>query len=93
MTITLLYVMRATIRAKPLWPLDTTDLGFTLLHERLINSSAGIRATHYELTPRNQVLDMTLESFNEARAVESIPYRSSSQGPGAGFDNAPTILW
>ena len=51
-----------------LGPLDTTDLGFTLPHEHLIDSSAGIRDTYYELEFRDQALDMALESFNEAKS-------------------------
>ena len=50
-----------------LGPLDTADLGFTLPHEHLIDSSAGIRQTYPELEFRDQALDMALESFNEAR--------------------------
>ena len=56
-----------------LGPLDTEELGFTLPHEHLIDSSAGIRDTYYELEFRDQALDMALESFNEARAAESTP--------------------
>ena len=48
-------------------PLDTVDLGFTLPHEHLIDSSAGIRDTYYELELRDQALDMALESFTEAK--------------------------
>ena len=50
-----------------LGPLDTADLGFTLPHEHLIDSSAGIRATYHELEFRDQALDMALESFTEAK--------------------------
>ena len=45
-----------------LGPLEAADLGFTLPHEHLIDSSAGIRQTYYELELR-QALDMALESF------------------------------
>ena len=51
-----------------LGPLDTADLGFTLPHEHLIDSSAGIRTSYPELELRDQALDMALESFNEAKA-------------------------
>ena len=51
-----------------LGPLDTEELGFTLPHEHLIDSSAGIRDTYYELELRDQALDMALESFNEAKS-------------------------
>ena len=51
-----------------LGPLDTTALGFTLPHEHLIDSSAGIRVSYPELELRDQALDMALESFNEAKA-------------------------
>ena len=51
-----------------LGPLDTTALGFTLPHEHLIDSSAGIRITYPELELRDQALDLALESFNEAKA-------------------------
>ena len=50
-----------------LGPLDTSDLGFTLPHEHLIDSSAGIRTTYPELELRDQALDMALESFREAK--------------------------
>ena len=51
-----------------LGPLDTAELGFTLPHEHLVDSSAGIRVTYPELELRDKVLDMALESFNEAKA-------------------------
>ena len=51
-----------------LGPLDTADLGFTLPHEHLIDSSAGIRTSYPELELRDQALNMALESFNEAKA-------------------------
>ena len=57
-----------TIINSVLGPLDTADLGFTLPHEHLIDSSAGIRATYSELELRDQVLDMALKSFSEARS-------------------------
>ena len=50
-----------------LGPLDTADLGFTLPHEHLIDSSAGIRNTYYELEFRDEALDMAVESFGEAK--------------------------
>ena len=50
-----------------LGPLDTADLGFTLPHEHLIDSSAGIRATYPELEFRDEALDMALESFTNAK--------------------------
>ena len=58
-----------TIINSVLGPLDTVDLRFTLPHEHLIDLSAGIRATYSELELRDQVLDMALESFSEARSV------------------------
>ncbi len=51
-----------------LGPLDTAELGFTLPHEHLVDSSAGIRVTYPELEQRDKVLDMALESFSEAKA-------------------------
>ena len=48
--------------------LETADLGFTLPHEHLIDSSAGIQTTYPELEFRDQALDMALESFNEAKS-------------------------
>ena len=51
-----------------LGPLDTAKLGFTLPHEHLVDSSAGIRVTYPELELRDRVLDMALESFGEAKA-------------------------
>ena len=50
-----------------LGPMDTADLGFTLPHEHLIDSSAGIRNTYYELEFRDEALEMALESFNAAK--------------------------
>ena len=50
-----------------LGPLDTADLGFTLPHEHLIDSSAGIRTTYPELELRDKALEMALESFKEAK--------------------------
>ena len=51
-----------------LGPLDTAELGFTLPHEHLVDSSAGIRVTYPELELRDRVLDMAVESFGEAKA-------------------------
>ena len=50
-----------------LGPLDTADLGFTLPHEHLIDSTAGIRNTYPELEFRDRALDMALESFGQAK--------------------------
>ena len=50
-----------------LGPMDTTDLGFTLPHEHLIDSTAGIRNTYPELELRDQAFDMAVESFGQAK--------------------------
>ena len=47
---------------------DSGDLGFTLPHEHLIDSSAGIRVSYGELELRDRALDMALEDFRRAKA-------------------------
>ncbi len=51
-----------------LGPIDSADLGFTLPHEHLIDSSAGIRISYGELELRDRALDMALEDFGRAKA-------------------------
>ena len=50
-----------------LGPMDSADLGFTLPHEHLIDSSAGIRISYGELELRDRALDMALEDFSKAK--------------------------
>lgn len=47
---------------------DSGDLGFTLPHEHLIDSSAGIRVSYGELELRDRALDLALEDFRRAKA-------------------------
>ena len=51
-----------------LGPIDSADLGFTLPHEHLIDSSAGIRVSYGELELRDRAMDMAAEDFNAAKA-------------------------
>ena len=51
-----------------LGPMDTADLGFTLPHEHLIDSTAGIRNTYPELEFRDQAFEMAVASFGEAKS-------------------------
>ena len=50
-----------------LGPIDTANLGFTLPHEHLIDSSAGIRVSYYELELRDQALAMAVADFSRAK--------------------------
>ena len=51
-----------------LGPMDSADLGFTLPHEHLIDSSAGIRISYGELELRDRSLDMAVGDFTAAKA-------------------------
>ena len=48
--------------------IDSSEMGFTLPHEHLIDSSAGIRISYGELELRDRALDMALEDFGKAKA-------------------------
>ncbi len=50
-----------------LGPMDTANLGFTLPHEHLIDSSAGIRQTYGELEFRDRASDMAIQDFTKAK--------------------------
>lgn len=49
-----------------LGPLDTADLGFTLPHEHLIDSSAGVYPTYDELVQRDRALEIAEEELTRA---------------------------
>ncbi len=51
-----------------LGPLDTANLGFTLPHEHLIDSSAGVNATYYELVNRQWALETAVEDLTQAHS-------------------------
>ena len=51
-----------------LGPIDSAALGFTLPHEHLIDSSAGIRISYGELELRDRARDLALEDFHKAKA-------------------------
>ena len=51
-----------------LGPMDSADLGFTLPHEHLIDSSAGIRVSYGELELRDKSFDMACQDFTAAKA-------------------------
>ena len=48
--------------------IDSSEMGFTLPHEHLIDSSAGIRISYGELELRDRALEMALEDFHKAKA-------------------------
>ena len=48
--------------------IDSSELGFTLPHEHLIDSSAGIRISYGELELRDRAFDMAVEDFSKAKA-------------------------
>ena len=49
-----------------LGPLDTANLGFTLPHEHLIDSSAGVYPTYDELVQRDRALEIAVEELTRA---------------------------
>ena len=50
-----------------LGPVSTDDLGFTLTHEHLYSSSAGVRHTYPDLMDRQQVVEAAVEELSLAR--------------------------
>ena len=54
-----------------LGPMDTADLGFTLPHEHLIDSSAGVNATYGELVDRPWALETAVNDLTQAH-VEGV---------------------
>ncbi len=48
-------------------PLDTANLGFTLPHEHLVDSSAGIPTTYDELIDRDNALEVAADELTRAR--------------------------
>ena len=53
--------------------IDSSEMGFTLPHEHLIDSSAGIRISYGELELRDRALDMALEDFGRQRPAAWTP--------------------
>ena len=51
-----------------LGPVDVNDLGFTLMHEHVLNSSAGIPQTFPELVDREQAIARGVAALKEAAA-------------------------
>lgn len=51
-----------------LGPVDVKDLGFTLMHEHILNSSAGIPQTFPELVDREQAIARGVAALKEAAA-------------------------
>ena len=49
-----------------LGPMDTANLGFTLPHEHLIDSSAGVNATYDELVNRQWALETAVKDLTQA---------------------------
>ncbi len=56
-----------------LGPMDTANLGFTLPHEHLINSSAGVNATYGELVDRPGALETAVKDLTQATSKASTP--------------------
>ena len=50
-----------------LGPLDTSDLGFTLSHEHILLSSAGIRHVYPEFIDRQRTIEEAVSHLSEAR--------------------------
>lgn len=50
-----------------LGPIDTSEMGFTLSHEHLLISSAGLQATFPEFIPRDERIADGIRLFREAR--------------------------
>ncbi len=48
-------------------PVDSNDLGFTLMHEHISVSSAGIPHSFYELMDRDRVVANAIECLSVAR--------------------------
>ena len=51
-----------------LGPVDVNDLGFTLMHEHVLNSSAGIPQTFPELVDRDQAIARGIAALKDAAA-------------------------
>jgi phosphotriesterase-related protein len=51
-----------------LGPMDTSDMGFTLSHEHVLITSAGIQATFPEFVPRDEAITEGIQIFKDARA-------------------------
>ena len=51
-----------------LGPLDTADMGFTLAHEHVLVSSAGIQQVYPEFIPRDAIIERAIQDLSAARA-------------------------
>ncbi len=51
-----------------LGPLDTADMGFTLSHEHVLVSSAGIQQIYPEFIPRNPIIERGIRDLAAAKA-------------------------
>ena len=51
-----------------LGPLDTADMGFTLSHEHVLVSSAGIQQIYPEFIPRDAIIERGINDLKIARA-------------------------
>jgi phosphotriesterase-related protein len=51
-----------------LGPIDVSDLGFTLMHEHVLNSSAGIPQAFPELVDKREAITRGIAAFNNAAA-------------------------
>lgn len=57
-----------------LGPIDTSEMGFTLSHEHVLITSAGMQTTFPEFIPRDETITEGIKMFTDARAggVETI---------------------
>ena len=57
-----------------LGPIDTSEMGFTLSHEHVLITSAGIQATFPDFVPRDEAIAEGIRMFSDARAggVETV---------------------
>ena len=49
-----------------LGPMDTSEMGFTLSHEHVLITSAGIQATFPEFVPRDETISEGIQLFKDA---------------------------
>ena len=49
-------------------PIDTSEMGFTLSHEHVLITSAGIQTTFPEFVPRQEAIGEGIELFKQAKA-------------------------
>lgn len=71
-----------------LGPIDTTDLGFTLSHEHIMTSAAGLRQTYPEFLDRESVIEdavVTLRAAHQKGLRTIIDMSTIDLGPDIGM--------